>query len=44
LLNSETVAFQLDTSKQGYSPDPSSQVGSGAQTTSCRCVVWATLT
>ena len=24
LLNSESVAFQLDTSKQGYSPDPSS--------------------
>jgi len=33
LLNSETLAFQLDISEQGYSPDPSSWVGSGVQTT-----------
>ena len=36
MLNSEAVAytaFQLDTSEQGYSPDPSSRVGSGVQTT-----------
>jgi len=34
LLNSETVAFQVDTSEPGYSPDPSSRVGSGVQTRS----------
>ena len=32
MLNSETVAFQQDTSEQGYSLDPSSRVGSGVQT------------
>jgi len=33
LLNSETVAFQLDSSEQGYFPDPSSlQGGSGNET------------
>jgi len=28
------MAFQLDTSEPGYSPDPSSLVGSGVQTNS----------
>jgi len=32
LLNSRDPAFQRDTSEQGYSPDPSSRVGSGVQT------------
>jgi len=33
LLNSETVAFQLDSSEQGYFPDPSSlRGGSGNET------------
>ena len=32
MLNSETVAFHLDTYEQGYSPDPSLQFGSGVQT------------
>ena len=40
MLNSETVAFQLDTSKQGYSPDPSSRVGSGVQTRLCSNTDW----
>jgi len=30
--NRAFAAFQLDTSEQGYSPDPSSRVGSGIQT------------
>jgi len=41
LLNSETVAFQLDSSEQGYFPDPSSlRGGSGNETVSvagCLC-------
>ena len=32
-MNSETVAFQLDSSEQGYFPDPSFlQGGSGSKT------------
>ena len=32
-MNSETVAFQLDSSEQGYFPDPSSlRGGSGNET------------
>jgi len=33
------MAFQLDTSEQGYSPDPSSRVGSKSQTRSIWCQV-----
>jgi len=39
MLNSETVAFQLDSSEQGYFPDPSSlRGGSGNETMKIACL------